>query len=1091
MSDLSSNLASPRLRQMRRQLMLRGSRISPWFRPFNSYQERSSMSSVSALLAPENGVVPFTDSSGQVEQLLRWSLKSDEFGIAEICGRRGTGKTRLALELALQLAKREWLCGIVEDTPDPEGLLTILERTTNRLFILELDEVPRSDEVFEQFSDFLLAHQQQGRTRFVCTWTGDAGYRSDVSRFEAATIGRSSTGVLRVRLTPRGFSGEKQAEFTKLCLTAFSNALGKEVSPAPTSSESYSDSPLEIQLTALRELLGRHGRDETLSRETWVYDALLRQDVKGGTPAVRSDRARRLVSRWQYLMTAAIVVTQASKEDTPEVLGWLPPFRHLDQGSREEIATWLHRVYGSDDNSGFILSELPQKIAESVVRDALVRDAGVFQEFLRSIDSRMLEQCLTYATRLSDDVVAHALLGHLLSRESNRWAHAAVRVACREDGVLRSALANALRSVPVTPEEAALLIEEIPHPSIGMAETAMLLCRRSLEESEPGHRRARLLWQLSAWLDECGQFSEAVDRSLEAVSIARSVTQTFPECLPELALALLQCSRSQAVVRMYAEARQNAEEAVAIRRESTPQEGVNGRLSLASAMTNLSDRLSDCGEWQESLNTAIEAVALLRSPDLAGKGRARQELALALDALGRRQSGCGLTEAALAVTSEAVDLWRQACAEHADRYLPHLAISLSGLSSRLVEQGRTAEALNACSEAERISERLANIDSQAFSGLWSSCLNNLSNRFSGTSRPVDALAAIRQAVSIYRKLARGEHAVHRPYLASSLCNLGACLADAGDAVGAIDALEEAAEIYSTARVASPGSWSREYCQSLLGLAMQLSATGRRDRSLDLLHRAKDAAIEATGVDPKFGVLLHARTLEALADEMQEEGHEGEAQELREEVVRRYSELGSEDREALLRRFAAALNLVAPKLAASGDEGTALEAAKSSVDLYRMMRGDGGKGYSTDLAGALLKYGDVLWSAGRSTESVVVTAECVRILRDSRSQDDMAYRRTLVTALSLLARRSLELGQLDEALAALSEVVKNERLLVVQRPDAFAKGLHGSLVALEPVLRDMGRTDDALAIMKQAEKLQGGMAFDKLSSPEWCTAGPGQ
>jgi len=153
------------------------------------------------------------------------------------------------------------------------------------------------------------------------------------------------------------------------------------------------------------------------------------------------------------------------------------------------------------------------------------------------------------------------------------------------------------------------------------------------------------------------------------------------------------------------------------------------------------------GDGEKALATSEEAVRLHRELVDRDLNAFLPELASALNNLSNRLSDSGRIEEALAAGEEAVRLHREHVARNADANLAELASALNDLSNRLSDSGRIEEALAASEEAVRLYRALAGRDPGAFLPELASALNNLSNRLSDSGRIEEALAASEEAGS--------------------------------------------------------------------------------------------------------------------------------------------------------------------------------------------------------------------------------------------------------------------------------------------------------------------------------------------------------
>ena len=166
---------------------------------------------------------------------------------------------------------------------------------------------------------------------------------------------------------------------------------------------------------------------------------------------------------------------------------------------------------------------------------------------------------------------------------------------------------------------------------------------------------------------------------------------------------------------------------------------------LASALNNLSERLSDFDRREEALAAGEELVKLNREVAGRNAGAFLPELASALNNLSERLSDFDRNEEALAAAEESVKLYREVAGPDAAAFLPELASALNNLSERLSDFDRNEEALAASEESVKLYREVAALNSDAFGQELASALYNLSHLLSDFARQEEALAASEEA----------------------------------------------------------------------------------------------------------------------------------------------------------------------------------------------------------------------------------------------------------------------------------------------------------------------------------------------------------
>jgi tetratricopeptide (TPR) repeat protein len=258
---------------------------------------------------------------------------------------------------------------------------------------------------------------------------------------------------------------------------------------------------------------------------------------------------------------------------------------------------------------------------------------------------------------------------------------------------------------------------------------------------------------------------------------------------------------------------------------------------LASALNNLSNRLSALGQRENALAAVQEAVDLYRALAAARSNAFTADLASALHNLSNRLSDLGQRENALAAGQEAVALRRTLAAVDPDAFTPGLALALNNLSARLSALGQREDALAAVQEAVDLYRSLAAARPDAFTADLASALNNLSIDLSALGQRETGLAAVQEAVDLYRALAAARPDAFTADLASALNNLSISLSNLGRRETALAAVQETVTLYRALAVARPNAFTADLAGTLGLTTHILAALGRDTEAVTLAHEA--------------------------------------------------------------------------------------------------------------------------------------------------------------------------------------------------------------------------------------------------------------
>lgn len=248
--------------------------------------------------------------------------------------------------------------------------------------------------------------------------------------------------------------------------------------------------------------------------------------------------------------------------------------------------------------------------------------------------------------------------------------------------------------------------------------------------------------------------------------------------------------------------------------------------NLASCENNLSNRLSQAGDHPGALYAAQAAVTIYRRLTATNPAAFEPNLAKTLGSLAINMSKTGDDPGALLVSLEVVIIYRRLAAAEPAVFEPNLAGSMNNLSNRLSKTGDNPGALLSAQEAVTIHRRLAAVKPAFFEPDLAMSISNLANRLSDNGDRAGALLAAQEAVAIRRRLAAANPAAFEPNLAISLINLASSLSETGDHTGALLTAQEVLKLYESANKRNVGLFGNEiaHAQKLMALLEESKST---------------------------------------------------------------------------------------------------------------------------------------------------------------------------------------------------------------------------------------------------------------------------
>jgi tetratricopeptide (TPR) repeat protein len=329
------------------------------------------------------------------------------------------------------------------------------------------------------------------------------------------------------------------------------------------------------------------------------------------------------------------------------------------------------------------------------------------------------------------------------------------------------------------------------------AANAAVAAYRRLAEADPTFLPglAFSLNNLGVHLAELGRREEALPPAEEATAIYLQLAQTDPTTFkPELARSLNNLGSRLAELGRHEAALTHVERATALRQLLASADPATFQPDLANSLSSLSMLLSQVGRRRQAPGPAAEAVGIHRGLAQANPATYLPDLAMSLTNLSKSLLEAEQPEQALVHAKEATDLYRRLAQTNPAANLPHLAAALGNVGIGLAQVGREQQALAPTEEATDIYRRLAQTNPAGNLPRLAMSLNNLSKLLAQLRRQDEALAPAKEAVAIRRRLAATNPMAFLPYLAMSLNNLDMLLLQAGQHEQALATLAEASRI---------------------------------------------------------------------------------------------------------------------------------------------------------------------------------------------------------------------------------------------------------------------------------------------------------
>ncbi|MFF0671659.1 hypothetical protein ACFYVE_25960, partial [Streptomyces tendae] len=1023
------------------------------------------------VLRAEHAVVPF-QARDELTILTDWChtvAAGAHTGVTVVHGTGGAGKTRLALELAHQLATRHgWYTGYLREHPTGRDWLGTVVSPT--LIVLDYADARTADA--EHLLAVLRRRTDRGAAPAVVVMTARAvsGQWLTAVRTAWTRDGHLVRESPPLHLPPEHPAG---AALFRRAARAFHDGPGHELDLAAADRAAPADwTTLDHILLAL--LAARSpGRlptthqdlyEEVLTHERTYWAQTYRKNARLGRD---SDVPLDVLNR------AVAGLTLHAPTTRKEIHAALRAVEELsdDASWRETIRTTLATCLQPGPGEPLVLR--PDPIADHLTLHELRDDDDLLPAVLDGLDGDRLVTALRQLNRAAaaEPDSATRMVKAWISAGADRW-RPVLDVAAEQGGTALAALEQLIADEPVVPwlDD---LSGTIPFTTIGLADLALRadLRRLSLMRAEDTVQPVDLADQLqrvSRRQGTTGDQQAALVSITEAVGICRTLAQTDPALhLSGLAGALNNLSNHQSQTGKHEAALASITEAVTHYRALAGTDPAGHLSDLAGALNNLAIQQSANGDRQAALASVTEAVTHYRAFAQANPAAHYPGFAGALSNLSNRQSETGDLQAALVSATEAVEIRRTLAQANPAVHLPSFAGALNTLSNHQSGTGDREAALASVTEAAAHYRTLARTSPAVHLPHLASALNNLANQQSGTGEHEAALASITEATAHYRTLAQTSPAAHLPHLASALNNLAIQQNANGDRQAALDSATEAVQIRRTLAQATPAAHLHHLASALNNLANHQSETGDDEAALASVTEAAAHYRTLAQASPAAHLPDLAGTLNNLAIQQSANGDRQAALASITEAVTHYRTLAQATPAAHLHRLASALNNLAIQQRANGDRQAALDSATEAVQIRRTLAQANPAAHLPDLAGALNNLSNHQNGTGEREAALASITEAVAHYRALAQASPSVHLPGLAGALNNLSNHQNANGDRQAALDSATEAVEIRRTLAQANPAVHLPDLAGTLNNLSLRQYETGDRPTALASITEA------------------------
>ncbi|WP_250037177.1 tetratricopeptide repeat protein [Paractinoplanes maris] len=744
------------------------------------------------LLMATRQVMPFQGRRNELDELEHWCDGDAPAAVLILAGPAGSGKTRLAMELA-RSRPAHWAGGWLTMGRGGEAVEKIVAGGDPAVVLVD-DAGTRQD--LPALVTALAGHEGPPSVRVLLITRDAAGLQAALER-EVPDSARWLARARVVRIGPHGGEGDRERWYVQ-AVGRFARELDM-LAPPTTQLTGRVGAPDETMLLLLARALltvyaaGERSQPADRVRRlpvAEVIEQLFTHEAAWWESAAQSPAwaVSRLGTETRQRAILALVLRGADDEEAAvEVLRRVPDLSDAAEIDLRNTARWVAHLYPAARIE-------PDLLGDWFIVDRLSRHPALAERLLADLgpaEHRHAALVLTRATTVFP--TGMPVLTKLWESGHSDGIAVAVEIAMVHHAKLVDEQLALFLSDRDLPEQTLVSLDDrlpefaLPRACGVVSRLLVAHCRAASCDGPVDHARlARALNSLAHRLSNLGDHRGAHSAISEAVELCRTLAADDPAHRPALAGALNGLGTCHAALGNHQQALAAASESVALWRTLTADE--------PSAVSGLADSLIGLGGPRRSLDdrlgahaAATEAVTLLRVL-AAEDSRHRPSLARGLNNLGVMWAAVGDHQQARSTISEAVETWRALVAEDA-RFQPNLARALDNSGIQAANFSDFPQAHAASTESVSLWRVLA-ADNPAYRPDLASALSSLGNRWAAVGDHRQAHKATQESVALWRTLAP-DNPAHHPQFAGALLNLGARWSSLGDHRQALSAAAEA------------------------------------------------------------------------------------------------------------------------------------------------------------------------------------------------------------------------------------------------------------------------------------------------------------
>ena len=435
-------------------------------------------SGFAALLRPDRRTVAFTGRAAELGELRAWRTSDPARAVRLLYGEAGTGKTRLALQVAAEHEADGGQWQLVPAGREADAVAAARAATAGPLLL-----VVEQAETRKGLGELLrLVQENPGRARVLLVARVLGEWWDRLIEAADPVVARMLTETKPLRLTAPVSVDASDADLAEAAVPYFARALSVAVPEQVSVQPADRRVPMLVLHAAALVALLRSYPYPAASVQVIIgddaLDELLEHEARRWRRAASAAWLPAGAALVKQVVAASALLGAASVGEAADVVARVPGVGDCPLEERLRWAQWLERLYPADPN-GRPGALQPDMVAETHVVGQLAADPDLARSCLRDLPAEHAEYALTVLGRAcAHHDRARSLVLTALRDDLARLAIPAARVALQVGGDLGSLLADALDDGPARARVLTDIALGMPYPSMVLARAQLAAIAR-------------------------------------------------------------------------------------------------------------------------------------------------------------------------------------------------------------------------------------------------------------------------------------------------------------------------------------------------------------------------------------------------------------------------------------------------------------------------------------------------------------------------------------------------------------------------------------------------------------------------------------